>query len=194
MAQQFQGPSTCPSQKSKANPRFWVFSPSPHPITKSHAFFFNFWNLHSSLFLKKLYWFLERKEERGGGLRERLVVLGIDAFIGWFFYVPSLGIEPTTLAYRDVTLTNWATQPGAHFAPSSVLRGRTEYVHWSGVVEAVITAPPYCLAMEFYASNLTSLCFIFLICKQRVTKVTASKSRCFTWKAFRTIWLTVSIP
>ena len=33
------------------------------------------------------------------------------AFIGWFLYVLWLGIGPTTLAYWDDALTNWATRP-----------------------------------------------------------------------------------
>ena len=37
----------------------------------------------------------------------------IYAFIGWFLYVPWLGIEPPKLMYWDDTLANWATQPQA---------------------------------------------------------------------------------
>ena len=45
-------------------------------------------------------------------LRERSVAPLIHAFIGWFLYVPWLGIEPATLAHQDDALTTWATQPG----------------------------------------------------------------------------------
>ena len=44
--------------------------------------------------------------------RERFVIPLIYAFIGCFWHVLWPGIEPTTLAYQDDTLTNWATQPG----------------------------------------------------------------------------------
>ena len=50
----------------------------------------------------------------GGRERERhqFVVPLIYSFIGWFLYVPWLGIEPATLVYWDDALTNWATCPG----------------------------------------------------------------------------------
>ena len=50
-----------------------------------------------------------------GKERERFVVLFIDAFISWMFYVPWPGIKPSTLAYWDNVLTNWTTQPGLIF-------------------------------------------------------------------------------
>lgn len=40
------------------------------------------------------------------------VVPLIHAFLGWLLYVPWPGIKPSTLAYVDDTLTNWATSPG----------------------------------------------------------------------------------
>ena len=63
---------------------------------------------HMLLFKKLLTIFIEF----GGGGREThwFIVPLIDAFIGCFFYVPWLGIEPTTLVYRDDALTNWATK------------------------------------------------------------------------------------
>ena len=47
------------------------------------------------------------KGEREGGEREKHwhVVPLIDTFIGWFLYVPWLGIQPTTLAYWVSALT-----------------------------------------------------------------------------------------
>ena len=66
------------------------------------------------------YWFLERE---GGREKERekrwFVYPCIYAFIGWFLYVPWLGIEPVTLACQDNTLTNWATWPGLLSLPLS---------------------------------------------------------------------------
>ena len=40
------------------------------------------------------------------------VVPLIHALIGWFLYVPWLGIKPTTLAYGADALTHWPTQAG----------------------------------------------------------------------------------
>ena len=58
------------------------------------------------------YWFfLKRKESKGEIEKHWLMVPLIYAFIGWFFHVPWLGIEPSTLVYRDDALTNWATGP-----------------------------------------------------------------------------------
>ena len=48
--------------------------------------------------------FREREEGREGG-----------RFIGWFSYVPWLGIEPLTWAHWENILTNWATPPGPSF-------------------------------------------------------------------------------
>ena len=48
--------------------------------------------------------FLEREEGRERE-KHRFAVPLIYAFIGWFLYVPSVGIEPTILAYRNNTLT-----------------------------------------------------------------------------------------
>ena len=56
--------------------------------------------------------------ERGGREREKNIILLshlIYAFIGWFWYVPCPGIKPTTVAYPDNALTNWATQLGWSF-------------------------------------------------------------------------------
>ena len=50
--------------------------------------------------------------ERKGKRKHRFGVPFIHAFIGWFFNVPWLGLEPTTSVYWDDTLTNWATLPG----------------------------------------------------------------------------------
>ena len=61
-------------------------------------------------FLKLIFREGERKKQRE---KHRFVVPLIYAFIGWFLYVPWFGIEPTTLAYRDDALTNWATWPGS---------------------------------------------------------------------------------
>ena len=62
------------------------------------------------------YWFQRERERGERGSRERekqwLVFLLIFVFIGWFLYVPWPEIEPSTMAYWDSTLTNWATQPG----------------------------------------------------------------------------------
>ena len=59
---------------------------------------------------------LERQERKGGrGERRWFIVPLIYAFIGWFLYVPWLGLEPATSAHRDDTLTNWATWPGPGF-------------------------------------------------------------------------------
>ena len=58
-----------------------------------------------------LIWQRERERERE---RERdwFVVPFIYAFIGFFLYVPWPGIEPTTLAHWDNTVTHWAACPG----------------------------------------------------------------------------------
>ena len=53
-----------------------------------------------------IYWF-EREQDIS------FVVLLSYAFIGWFLYLPWLGINPTTLVYWDSSLTNWATPPGS---------------------------------------------------------------------------------
>ena len=59
--------------------------------------------------------FIDFERERWGkgwkkGGRDQFVIPLIYAFIGWFLYVPWQRTELTTLAYWDVTLTNWATQ------------------------------------------------------------------------------------
>ena len=55
------------------------------------------------------------KETEAETEKHWLVVPLIHASIGWFLYVPWLGIERATLAYRDVTLINWATGQGQYF-------------------------------------------------------------------------------
>ena len=64
--------------------------------TKKHYIIINF------LFIDLL-----RRQEK-----HWFAILPIDAFIGWFLYVPGLGIEPTTLVDRVDALTNWVTWPG----------------------------------------------------------------------------------
>ena len=63
------------------------------------SFFFNlnFFLLIDFRERKKTHWF---------------IIPRVDAFIGWFLYVPCPGTEPTTLACWDDILTNWATWPG----------------------------------------------------------------------------------
>ena len=66
-----------------------------------------------------IYWFeREREEWRWGGRQEErqrdsnlLFHLFIHS-IGWFLYVPWMGITSAALLYRDDTLTHWATWPG----------------------------------------------------------------------------------
>ena len=53
--------------------------------------------------LKKILSFDNREREREINLLSHLFY----AFIGYFLYVPWLRIEPTTLAYQDIALTNW---------------------------------------------------------------------------------------
>ena len=61
---------------------------------------------------KFIYLLLLQREE---GRKHLCVVPLSDAFVGWFLYVPWLGIEPIVLAYRDNVLTNRATPPGPQF-------------------------------------------------------------------------------
>ena len=63
-------------------------------------------------------WFSREREGReggsedgGGGERDHFVVPLTYAFIGWCLHVPWPGIEPSTLAYWDNTLTNQVTLP-----------------------------------------------------------------------------------
>ena len=58
-----------------------------------------------------LIFFLEREKKRERE-KHQFVVPHIYAFIGWFLYVPWLGIEPATLAYWDDAPTNWASGQG----------------------------------------------------------------------------------
>ena len=44
--------------------------------------------------------------------KHQFVVPSTDAFIGWFLYVPWLGIKPTPLVYQADILTDWAMGPG----------------------------------------------------------------------------------
>ena len=55
------------------------------------------------------YLFIWEREKKGE--RERFVVLLLCSFISWLLYKTWLGIKPTTLAYRDDTVTTWAAQP-----------------------------------------------------------------------------------
>ena len=64
--------------------------------------------------LSKIYWF-ERERNGGGGEKHWLVIPLIHASIGWFLYVPWLGIELATLAYWDDALANWAAWPEPSF-------------------------------------------------------------------------------
>ena len=75
----------------------------PSPLSKNK----NKWDLKKYIFT---YWFDRERERERERERDQFVVLLIYAFIGWFLYVPWWGIEPTTLAYGDNTLTTWATQ------------------------------------------------------------------------------------
>lgn len=64
----------------------------------------------------------------------------------------------------------------AHFFSSFTLTGSTQYRHThSWIIGAPITAPSHYLAMKFWARDTTSLCFIVLIWKQRMTTVTTSE-------------------
>ena len=92
---------------------FWVFDgykiflnlsmERPHCL---HLYIFFF------VFLIYVLIFLEREEGPGWGGRGRETssCCFIYAFIGWFYYVSWLGVEPATLVY-----TNWATWPGPPF-------------------------------------------------------------------------------
>ena len=66
------------------------------------------WKKLKILFLKNfIYWFLEREERK----KHWFAVLLIYAFIGWFLYVPWLGIKLATVAHKDDEQSNWATWP-----------------------------------------------------------------------------------
>ena len=68
-----------------------------------------------AIYLKKFFFYLlifRESELASEWERHRFVGPLIYAFIGWFLYVPWLGIEPATLGYGDDSLTNWATWPG----------------------------------------------------------------------------------
>lgn len=75
--------------------------------------------------------------------------------------------------------------------PSSRLWGSTDYIVWSWIAGAQITAPSHCLSMELLASYFTSWCLIFLICKQRMTQVMTSKGCGFRGLALRNTGLEV---
>ena len=60
-----------------------------------------------------------RERKRRG--RHQFVVPLVYAFIGFFLYVPWLGIEPATLTYLDSTLTSWEMWPGPSVAVMSSL-------------------------------------------------------------------------
>ena len=69
--------------------------------------------MHHLICLKKTFSFIDFLERgRRGKEKEKywFVVPLFYAFIGCFLYVHWLGIEPATLAYLDVALTNWATR------------------------------------------------------------------------------------
>ena len=53
-------------------------------------------------YLKNFFDFRERQRKERESERHQFVVLLIYAFIGWFFYVPWPGIEPTTLHIRMI--------------------------------------------------------------------------------------------
>ena len=78
------------------------------------SFFHQLWEIFSHYFFKYSFLLIFRNREEGGRERERLFffVPLIHAFIGGFLYVPWLGLEPTTFAYRDDPLTSWAARPG----------------------------------------------------------------------------------
>ena len=77
---------------------------------------------YSNLFLNFIDWFFLRGRE---GQRDRQTdrhqfVVPLDyAFIRSFLYVPWLAMEPTTLAYRDNALNNWATWQGPEYLMSA---------------------------------------------------------------------------
>ena len=68
-------------------------------------------------------------ERWGGREKHQFVVPFIYALIGWFLNGLWPGIEPSTLAYRDGTLTNWATQagPGFIFSFSSQFKNKSGF-------------------------------------------------------------------
>ena len=60
--------------------------------------------------LKKAFFCSDERER--GRERDQFVVPLVYAFTGSFFYVPRLGMEPTTLAYWGDAPTNRVTLPG----------------------------------------------------------------------------------
>ena len=92
---------------------------------------FKKWDINYSYFIFYLL-ILQRGREGGREEREReretsiFVFLLMYTFIGWFFYVCWTGIEPTTLAYWDNALTNWALQPG----PWKVILNAINEIKW----------------------------------------------------------------
>ena len=117
--------------------------------------------------------------------KHQFIVLLIDAFIGWFLYVPWPGFEPMTLVHRDNALTNWTTQPGLPFLFFMPLNYWTEpivylmshlwiclivYFFFLYCCHFTCSSTPYFLEtsrlqfkLNIFVSNIHSWCYILFI-------------------------------